>query len=93
MPQNHTLPGGTTTVVVPAYTDIADGPKAFIDFADSLTAGGGSFGLPAVTSADDHKFLSVQNGAWAVAPRISMGTTPPDNADGADGDIYIVYKP
>ena len=38
MPQNHTTPTGTT-VTVPAYTDIADGPKAFIDFADTLKMG------------------------------------------------------
>ena len=39
MPQTHTTPTGTA-VTVPAYTDIADGPKAFIEFADSLTAAG-----------------------------------------------------
>ena len=93
MPQNHTLPGGSTTVVVPAYTDIADGPKAFIEFADSLAAGGGSFGLPAVTAADNDKILSVKNGKWAVAPKLSINTAPPTATDGADGDIWIVYKP
>lgn len=39
MPQTHTTPGGAA-VTIPAYSDVADAPKAFSEFADSLTAAG-----------------------------------------------------
>jgi len=95
VPQNHTLPGSTSTVVVPAYTDIADGPKAFIDFADSLAnnAGIGGTGLPTVTAADNDAVLHVAGGKWVTGPHISIHTAAPTAADGADGDIWITFKP
>ena len=62
MPQTHTTPGGAA-VTIPAYSDVADAPKAFIDFADTLK----------------------------MSSNITISTVEPTPADGADGDIWMVY--
>ena len=49
--------------------------------------------LPTVSAADNDRVLHVAAGAWASGPRISIHTAAPTTADGADGDIWIVYKP
>ena len=54
---------GTTDVYTITFTDGTSSTFSVYNGAD----GGGSGGLPAVTSADNGKFLCVVNGAWAAA--------------------------
>lgn len=48
--------------------------------AESLSEGGSAGALPAVTSADNGKVLTVANGAWVAG-----------NASGGGGDVVNVY--
>ena len=43
-----TAPNAGKVVKVPDYTDVMDGPKTFIEFANSMPAGGGGGGGPAI---------------------------------------------
>ena len=72
-------------------------------FLQSLNFGGEDtyFPLPIVTSEDNDKFLTVIDGEWCVSTPEEMGyallqnnihfsTEEPTEADGKDGDIWVV---
>lgn len=71
-----TAPNAGKTVVIPDGADFIDGPKAFIEFANSLPTG-----LPSSLPADVGKALTVQaNGsaAWQkLFAEIVASATPP----------------
>lgn len=96
------------TVKVPAYADPADGPKAFVEFVNSLPAGG------KVTIADTAPTSPApkEGNLWWDSSAGSMfvyygtawvevghgqahltGTTDPADTLGANGDLYFKIIP
>ncbi|MBO6306346.1 MAG: hypothetical protein J6M55_02445 [Paludibacteraceae bacterium] len=65
-----------------AIKKIKIGSNSAIDVQDAR--------LPDVTTSDNGKFLSVQSGAWAKGPTITISSSEPTSSQGSNGDIWIV---
>ncbi len=84
--ESYTTPSGRT-VTVPVYTDAADAPVAFKDFADSLGEGG-SIDLDSEREGQ----LIQGDGAngWDAGMALQVVDAVPDDSEGNIGDVVFV---
>jgi len=88
--ESYTNPDGFTTTV-PLYTDPADAPVAFKDFADSLgnpSQGGG--GIDFDPTEIGQVIQSADGSTWSAGMAFTISETVPDNSEGNVGDVCFV---
>ncbi len=85
--ESYTSPVTGETYTVPKYTDPADAPIAFKDFADTITGGGG-IDIPATRL--DAVVQTLDGTSWVEGMALSVRTTVPEDTEGQIGDVVFV---
>ena len=85
--ESYTSPVTGETYTVPSYTDPADAPIAFKDFADTITGGGG-IDIPATRV--DAVVQTLDGSTWSEGMALSVRTTDPEDTEGQIGDVVFV---
>ena len=85
--ESYTSPVTGETYTVPSYTDPADNPVAFKDFADTITGGGG-IDIPATRV--DAVVQTLDGSTWAEGMALSVVAAVPDDSSGQVGDVVFV---
>ena len=85
--ESYTSPVTGETYTVPSYTDLADAPIAFKDFADTITGGGG-IDIPATRV--DAVVQTLDGESWVEGMALSVRTTVPEDTEGPIGDVVFV---
>ena len=100
---NAALAGGATGKILAKKTAAdydfqwVDKPSDGSDGGDGSNGGNGESGggLPDLTDAEVGDVLTVQSGGttadWQRPTMTFTGTTPPDDLQGQDGDVYLEY--
>lgn len=90
VPANTSAPLAGKKVKVPVYADPADGPKAFVEFANSLPKGG----IELDPTREDTVIQADDDGAggfkWTEGMAFYVVTAVPDDKDGKVGDVAFV---
>jgi len=85
--ESYTSPVTGATYTVPSYTDPADAPIAFKDFADSITGGGGiDFDPDRVGQV----VQSLDGVAWDKGMALQVVDAVPDDTAGEVGDVVFI---
>lgn len=87
--ENYTTPSGRT-VTVPVYTDSADAPVAFKDFADSLGEKSSGGGLDFDPTQVGQVVQSTDGSTWSAGMSFTISATVPDDTEGNVGDVCFV---
>lgn len=82
MPRQITIDGVTTTI--PEYQDVVDGEVSFTDFMDGLARAAASR-VPRVNGT-----VTEASTGHAVVRNIHVSTGQPTDAQGMDGDVWLV---
>ena len=85
--ESYTSPVTGETYTVPSYTDPADAPIAFKDFADTITGGGG-IDIPATRV--DAVVQTLDGSTWAEGMALSVVAEVPADSEGQVGDVVFV---
>jgi hypothetical protein len=88
--ESYTSPVTGETYTVPSYTDPADAPIAFKDFADTITGGGG-IDIPATRV--DAVVQTLDGTSWVEGMALSVSDTVPADTEGQVGDVVFVSGP
>ena len=85
--ESYTSPVTGETYTVPSYTDPADAPIAFKDFADTITGGGG-IDIPATRV--DAVVQTLDGSTWSEGMALSVVAAVPADTEGQVGDVVFV---
>ena len=85
--ESYTSPVTGETYTVPKYTDPADAPIAFKDFADTITGGGG-IDIPATRV--DAVVQTLNGTSWVEGMALSVSDTVPADTEGQVGDVVFI---
>ena len=89
--EDLTAPNAGAVVKVPDYTDVMDGPKAFVEFANSMPEGGGG-----VTVSDTEPANPDEGDQWFKSDTgklyVRYGTTWIEVGGGASGPTHHISQ-
>ena len=84
--ESYTSPVTGDTYTVPSYTDPADAPIAFKDFADTIISGG----IDIEPTRLDAVVQTIDGESWVEGMALSVRTTVPEDTEGQIGDVVFV---
>lgn len=87
--EDYTPPGHSHIFTIPKYTEAADAPQAFKDFAESIVDGIGD-GIDAPVDREGQVIQSLDGSTWEAGMALQVVTAVPADTDGKVGDVVFV---
>ena len=89
--EDYTPPGHSHIFTIPKYTEAADAPQAFKDFAESIVDGIGD-GIDAPVDREGQVIQSLDGSTWEAGMAFTIVETVPLDSAGEVGDVVFVLS-